>query len=138
MPQKNDLSDYVLKEYEHVSTAYFKSHENTATWVKYYLIIIAAPLSVIAFMYKENPDKLNLWDLPSVMAVLFVLVGVIGLFVASIVINYRLDSTLYARTVNGLRKYFVDMGIADKIGAMDENDIRKYIKLLILFVFNNI
>jgi len=107
--KNNDLSDFMLKEYEHLAEAYFNSHEITAKWIKYYLIIMATPFSLIAFIYKDKPDQFKIFALSDTLAIFIGLVGTLGLLIAPIIVNVRLDTTLYARAVNGVRKYFWDI-----------------------------
>lgn len=103
-----DIEGYLLKEYEHVAEAYFKSHEITGVWLRFYFLIIAAPSSVIAFLYNGRTSEFDINSLPDVVLYLTLLIGVLGFFLTVIIVNYRVDSTLYARTVNGIRKYFRD------------------------------
>lgn len=98
----------MLKEYEHLAEAYFNSHEITAKWVKYYLIVMAAPFSLIAFIYKDEPNNFNFFCLSNTLAIFIGIIGLLGLLIALITLNVRLDTTMYARAVNGVRKYFWD------------------------------
>ena len=103
---KNDLSDFLLKEYENVAKAFFNSYEIAAKWVRYYLIILAAPFSFLALLYHDQ--GIDLFNLPNSFAILIFLIGLLNILVSYIIVDLRLDSILYARTVNGVRKYFVD------------------------------
>jgi len=85
------------------------------------LVVMAAPFSFIAFIYKEKPDDFNIFTLPATLAILISLIGVIGLLLSFVIIESGIDSVLYARTVNGLRKYFVDKS--------DIGNIREYLVL---------
>jgi hypothetical protein len=123
METDNDVLSFLLKEYEKIVEAFFDAREVTSRWVKYYLLVAAAPFSFIAFIYKEDPSKFNISNLPDTLAYLFLLVGVIGLCLACIIINSGTDSILYARTVNGIRKFYMDQ-------ACKKNcDLRPYIVL---------
>jgi len=119
----NDLSDFLLKEYESIAQAFFEARETTAKWVKYYLLIMAVPFSFIAFIYKDKPGQFDIFCLPDTLSILLSLIGVVGLFLAFIIIESVTDSILYARSVNGIRKIFLDR----------ENDqfrnIRQYVVL---------
>lgn len=107
MPE-NDFSDFLLKEYENIAQAFFNSREVLAKWVKYYLVVMAAPFSFIAFIYKDKPEKFNIFALPDTLSILIAVIGLIGLFLAFIIVESGVDSVLYARSVNGIRKYFID------------------------------
>jgi len=104
----NDITDFLLKEYDRLSQAYFEARDITAKWVKYYLIIMAAPFSFIAFMFREKPLEFDFSHLPDTLSILMILVGTVGLFLAFIIIESAADNILYARAVNGIRKAFLD------------------------------
>lgn len=104
----NDISDFLLKEYERISQAFFEARETTAKWVKYYLIIMAAPFSLFAFMYKDKPCDFDISSLPHTFSGLVLLIGIVGMFLAFIIIESSTDNILYARAVNGIRKIFMD------------------------------
>ncbi len=104
----NDITDFLLKEYENVAQAFFNSYEVAAKWVRYYLIILAFPFSFVAIIYSDKKGIFDLFNLPNSIAILICLIGLLCLLISYIIIDLRLDSVLYARTVNGIRKYFVD------------------------------
>ena len=108
---KNDISDFLLKEYENIAQAFFNSREVLSKWVKYYLIVMAVPFSFIAFLYKEKPDTFDIFNMSQTLSFLILGIGVIGFFLSFIIIECALDSVLYARSVNGVRKFFVDRSI---------------------------
>lgn len=123
-----DLTDFLLAEYENIAKAYFSAHEITAKWFKYYLLMLASPFSIIVFIYHNNPNSFDLFNLSSTISILLLLIGILSNLVSFIIINSRLDATLYARTVNGIRKYFVDN---DKIKTSKNkiHDLNKYLVL---------
>lgn len=104
----NDISDFLLKEYECIAQAFFEARETTAKWVKYYLLIMAVPFSFIAFIYKDKPALFDIFSLPDTLSILISLIGIVGLFLAFIIIESITDSILYARSVNGIRRIFLD------------------------------
>jgi hypothetical protein len=123
MATSDELIDFLLKEYENIARAFFDARETTAKWIKYYLLIMAVPFSFIAFIYKDVPSQFDIFCLPDTLSILISLIGVIGLFLAFIIIESESDSILYARAVNGIRKIFLDRG-KSVIGNM-----RKYVIL---------
>lgn len=114
-----DLTDFLLEEYKNIAQAYFNSHEVTAKWIKFYLIIMATPFSFVLFVYKQAPDDFDYMALPNIISIYTGLIGLLGLLMSFIIINSRLDSTLYARSVNGIRCYFKD---AEKLKGHDNID----------------
>jgi len=123
-----DVTDFLLTEYENIAKAFFNSYDIGARWVKYYLTILAVPFSFMALIYHSKPEQFNLFNLSTNIAVLLVIVGVVNFFLSYVVIDLKLDSKLYARTVNGIRKYFIEQGI--KNGQFESNKaIKRYILL---------
>jgi hypothetical protein len=123
-----DLTDFLLTEYENIAKAFFNSYDIGARWVKYYLTILAVPFSFIALIYHSKPEQFDLFNLSTSIAILLLLIGAVNIFVSYVVIDLKLDSVLYARTVNGIRKYFIEQGI--KNGQFEPNKpIRSYIVL---------
>lgn len=108
MANNNDITDFLLKEYENVAQAFFNSYEIAAKWVRYYLIISAFPFSFVAIIYNNKTDPFDLFNLSNTIAVLLCLIGFLNVLVSYIIIDLRLDSVLYARTVNGVRKFFIE------------------------------
>jgi uncharacterized HAD superfamily protein len=110
--ESSNFKDFLLKEYSNIAQAHFASIEAISKFFRYYLIIMSIPLSTIAIISKIGPNKgdiLNISDqykLPT--AILLFCISLIGLGVFGYIINLRLDVVLYARVVNGIRKYFYD------------------------------
>lgn len=55
----NDISYFLLKEYECLSEAFFEARDVTAKWIKYYLIIMAAPFSFVAIIKQGAKEYCN-------------------------------------------------------------------------------
>lgn len=123
MVKESDVINFVLKEYEKIAEAFFDAREVTSRWVKYYLLVVAVPFSFIAFIYKDNPELFDVAKLPDTLALLLSLVGIIGFLLACIIIQSGTDSILYARTVNGLRNYYIEQA------AKLNHDLRTYLIL---------
>jgi hypothetical protein len=126
MPNK-DITDFLLTEYENVAKAFFNSYDIGARWVRYYLIILAVPFSFIAFIYHNKADQFDLFNLPASIAILIFVIGLLNILVSYIIVDLKLDSILYARTVNGIRKYFVEK-ILD-VEELSPNKMQKYVLL---------
>lgn len=112
MNETNKFETYLLSEYSNISQAHFKSIETISTFFRHYLLIMSIPLSAIAIFsrfYLHTQQTLNIFQeykLP-ISGVLFC-VSLAGFWVFCYITNLRLDTLLYARTVNGIRKYFYD------------------------------
>ena len=111
----NDLVKQFLKsEYDRVSEAHFKSIEAISTFFRYYLLIMAVPGAAVAALV-----QLGLVDrLMRPLTLCLLVVGLVGLGVCAYVSNLRLDTLLYARTINGIRKAYYaewDIPLEEKI-----------------------
>jgi len=125
----NDFSDFLLKEYENIAKAYFSAHELTAKWFKFYLLILASPFSIIVLIYHNTSAEFDLFNLSSTISLLIFVIGILSMFISFIIINSRLDASLYARTVNGVRKYFTDQLKNESSKFKHKVDIDEYLVL---------
>jgi len=108
-----DISDFMLAEYQHISTAHFETAKQIASFFRYYLLIISAPAFIILFFDKDSEKLLKLFngeinEINVFLCMLFCIIAVIGFLICCYIINKKFNSILYARTVNGIRKYFID------------------------------
>lgn len=113
--QNKDLSDFLLREYESIANAHFNAHEMLSKWVRFYFLVAAAPVTLAALAVK-NGKWIDLNGLPTYSYSLVLLVGGIGFLISLITFDTRLDASLYARSVNGIRKYFVDRELGRAVG----------------------
>jgi hypothetical protein len=112
--EKNVTDEFMLKEYENIASAHFDSQNGLRQQFRFYLLISAVPLTVLGFTFKLETDiqHIGLFDLPKLLAAAFFGIGFLGLLMLLSMIHTALDATLYARTVNGIRRYFVDRATA--------------------------
>ena len=111
-PAKNKTSDFLLAEYTNLSQAHFTTNSSVSTFFRSYLVLIGLPIPLIGFALSQVGQSKQLNVFVEVFSYLipigaFVL-GCVGYFVMIYVINLRLDSLLYARAVNGIRKHFMN------------------------------
>jgi hypothetical protein len=106
-----DGSDFMLEEYDKIASAYFGLRDQINEWFKAYLALLGLPLTVLAAVLKlgDGQGPISLSQLPDVVAGLLVTVAVLGFFVALNIIAMRMEMILYARTINGVRRYFADL-----------------------------
>lgn len=113
----NKFENFLLTEYNNIARAHFKSIETITNFFRYYLLIMSLPISVVPIVYQLFKDKIQLtncltdYKIPLFIGVLGI--SLIGLGVFCYIVNLRLDVVLYARTVNGIRKYFYDKSEED-------------------------
>jgi len=108
----NNFDKFLLKEYSNISQAHFKSIETISTFFRYYLLIMSIPISAFAIFSQIAPNKDPLLYIILQYKILIFIVlssiSIIGLFVFLYITNLRLDTMLYARVINGIRKKFYD------------------------------
>ena len=95
-------------EYSNIAQAHFKSNETISAFFKYYLIIISIPITLFGGLAKLNGGVENIINKNIYLFNASFLIAFVGFFIYWYVVNLRLDAVLYARTVNGIRKYFYD------------------------------
>lgn len=111
------LEKFLLKEYSAIAAAHFKSMETISTFFRYYLLIMSIPISAILVILqmgtnrKESVDFVTQYRFPA--SFILLCVSLIGLMVFCYVLNLRLDVILYARVINGIRKFFYDKSKLD-------------------------
>ena len=109
MPQ--DFDDFYLKEYERISEAYFSTMNSIAQFIGFYLAVASLPPAAVVIFGKPADSEAILTVMKGSPLVLGLLplfgVSLVGTFLAAYVIALRHDATLYARSVNGVRAYFV-------------------------------
>jgi len=107
-----NFRDFLLSEYSNIAQAHFKSIETISTFFRYYLLIMSIPISVIAIISQFGLDKeqfinlVNQFNLP--ILIILMSISLLGLGMFCYIVNLRLDAVLYARVVNGVRKFFYD------------------------------
>lgn len=108
---KDSFEKFLLSEYSHIAQAHFKSLETISTFFRYYILILSIPISAIGIFYQISPEKevgisnfiTNYrWEI----SMSFVLIAIVGIGMFFYILNLRFDGLLYARVVNGIRKYF--------------------------------
>lgn len=110
--ESNPIDDFMLKEYESIASAHFDSQAGLRQQFRFYLIIAAVPVTVLGLAFRDRPEReiqaLTFFDLPTLLTTVFLAIGVLGFLLLFSMIHTALDATMYARTVNGIRNYFVE------------------------------
>jgi hypothetical protein len=106
-----DASDFMIQEYDQIASAYFGLRDQVNDWFKAYLSLIGLPITVLVAVLKLAEEQLpiSIAQLPDVVASLLILVAGLGFFVALSIVAMRMEMILYARTINGIRRYFADL-----------------------------
>lgn len=133
-PNKSNNTDFVefmLNEYDNIAQAHFKTIDTISEFYKHYLTIVTIPITIVAIalnldFVQESLDKIAESGLFTgaalVLAIVFIVISIIGFSVFWYILNLRWDALLYARTVNGIRKYFYD--IDSQLDALTKSRIR--------------
>lgn len=121
---KKAFEEFLIAEYNNIAHAHFNTVTSISEFFKHYLVIVSLPISVaVIFVKPEELQKVGVFkflhDHPLLPAVFLTVVTVLGFCVLGYVINLRFDAILYARTVNGIRKYFLESS-----GLTLDQDIR--------------
>jgi len=119
-----NVTDFLIVEYEKIAQAHFNAQEILSRWVRFYFLVVAAPFAIGAFLSREGNKEqpVSLLPLPGRSSAILILVGVVGVFISLIIFDIRLDTALYARSVNGIRRYFLDQDRLDR--SKLDNDSR--------------
>jgi len=112
----SDFKEYLLSEYSNIAQAHFKTIETISTFFRNYLVIVSIPISVLAILISifagtEALRTVVLLKVP--LSVILLAVSLAGVGVLLYIVNLRMDAILYARTINGIRKYFYDKADLD-------------------------
>lgn len=115
-PEGTDFKEYLLSEYSNIAQAHFKTIDTISTFFRNYLVIVSIPISLVAilvgiFAGSEVFKTIVLFRIP--ISFLLLAVSLAGVGVLFYIVNLRMDAILYARTINGIRKYFYDRAELD-------------------------
>lgn len=117
-------SDFMLEEYKQMANGYQDLHAQHNEVVKFYLTLVALPSSLLAIIIQfakiqiENKSTLGTvadFGIP-IFLILLTSLCLVGLAALFALITTRAEGLLYVRTINCIRRYFV------------ENDPRKDLK----------
>lgn len=97
-------TQFLLQEYSNIAQAQFKTIDTMSSFFENYLLIMSVPVTVALLPL----SSLNIDDIRTFGAIALALISLVGLLVLFYVANLRMDATLYARTINALRKHFYD------------------------------
>ncbi|MFZ1805788.1 MAG: hypothetical protein WAU36_01120 [Cyclobacteriaceae bacterium] len=104
-----NLEEFLFKEYENISRAHFEAQKQFALFFRYYTIFFSVPIVLLALL-KDSNGFMTI----EMFGVLLIILGIIGFLFYLVTIDLKHDAVLYARTVNGVRYYFLQ-GINNEI-----------------------
>lgn len=107
----SDFNKYLLAEYQNIAEAHFRTIAAISSFFQYYITIMALPVALFSLLVsltsKQEINSTLLYFVP-ILSMIFLVISCVGFFVLLYIINLRMDAILYARTVNGIRRYFYD------------------------------
>jgi uncharacterized HAD superfamily protein len=117
---KKEFTEFQKLEYSNISGAHFETNKQIALFFRYFLLIASVP-AIIVLLYDKNINKIaelflgkvSIYETVFVSAILMI-ISVLGFFTFLYITNLLNDSILYAKTVNGARKYFYELIDDDK------------------------
>lgn len=97
---------FLIEEYKNIAATHDRLRDELSRLFNYFLLLSAFPFTVAGIVFRQgNFDLLNA---PQGLHFLFLFVGIGDLFLTLTVVDARHGQYRYARTVNLIRKYFVD------------------------------
>lgn len=120
--------EFLRAEYNNIAQAHLQTHTSITRFFEFYLIVVGLPITITGVILKfvgDSPSQpattsaqtisvydriLQVINSPHgwLLLVLAAVVAVVGLCMMAYIVNLRLDALLYARVVNGIRKYSFD------------------------------
>lgn len=105
------LDDFQLEEYKNISNAHFESNKQIGIFFRYYLLIASTPAVIFVWFGKEDGFLYGLLNGNDTIKNFFIgsfliIVALIGMVSCFYLISLKLDNILYARAINGIRRYF--------------------------------
>jgi len=93
------FEDFMIEEYKNISSAFFEISGRISSFFKYMLLIFSVPILLIA----------NKVEISSIYKMgVYIVISFSGYFVMLYLSHLRFEAFLYARTINGTRKYFTE------------------------------
>jgi len=107
--------EFLLVDHKAISDAHFNTTVSISSFFRYYILIVSLPMTVFLAVIKfdQNISFQEICDKCG-YAIPCVAFGIafLGIFVMAYILNLRFDALLYARHVNGIRRYFTNLSDA--------------------------
>ena len=108
----DEYRKYLLAEYNNIAQAHFDTGKTITQFFQFYLLILTLPVSLAGALLKVTTG--GTFDFAAAIhsaaapyfALVLLAIALVGFSMMAYTINLRLDVLLYARTVNGIRRYF--------------------------------
>ncbi len=113
---EKSFDQYLLVEYQNIAEAHFRSIAAISSFFRYYLLIMALPVTLVSLLIgllSKLELPLPVTSIALSFSTISLVISIVGFLVMLYIINLRMDVVLYARTANGIRKYFYDHASLD-------------------------
>lgn len=114
-------TDFMLEEYKQIASAFFNLSNQRSRMLQHYLTLVTIPTGLVAAVLSLGSPSLGIYELPPVVGIFSLVIGIMGILVNAILIHMRFEMVFYAKTINLVRGYFTEHG--------EGPDIRKYLGL---------
>jgi hypothetical protein len=105
----NDSGEkYLLAEYQALIDIDSSRNERLDRLLTTFVTLAAAPWALYVLVLRENLTMFSFSTMPSPIAVVFILTGIIGFVVAMMFVQMRFTVILYTRAMNAIRGYFAE------------------------------
>jgi len=113
---EKDFKDFQIEEYKNISNAHFETNKQIGVFFRYILLIISAPSFIILWLGKDNPHFIDnllngnkeLLNTNLFIGGFLILISIVGALSSAYLVSLKLDNILYARTINGVRRFFYE------------------------------
>jgi len=101
-----EFHEFQLEEYKNISQAHFKTIDAISAFFRYYLLIMSIPIIAAGYLIETNNIESYFEQYCQIFGIILVIIASIGVCLFMYIVVLRMDGVLYARAVNGVRKYF--------------------------------
>ena len=112
------FEEFMLEEYKNISSAFFEISGRISSFFKYMLLIYFVPVLLMV----NNVKMSSLFNM-----LFYIIISFTGYFVMLYLSQLRFEAFLYARTINGARRYFVENTSSNL--NLDIYNLDRYLKL---------
>lgn len=106
------FEEFQQSEYQHIADAHFKAIESISSFFRYYLLVMALPVPVVAAVFGLSSHALKTAGfVPAIFVfagIFAIAVSIAGFCVLVQIVSLKMDVALYSRVVNAIRKYHYD------------------------------
>ena len=103
---------FLTAEYQALISLDAARNQKLDGFLTLYMTLAAAPWALYALTFKDHGVP-TISTIPSLVALAFVLTGILGALVAMMYIQVWFNIVLYMRSVNAIRGYFLEAGTTD-------------------------